>query len=94
MRAYVGYERLETPGQCAALNALYDQMWVYYSLFQPVLHLVSKEVANGKLRRQWDQAQTPYQRLLTSGILPSEQQARLAALYDGTNPRQLREAIY
>jgi hypothetical protein len=94
VRAYVGYQRLETPGQCVALGALYDQMWVYYNLFQPVLHLVGKEVAKGKLRRQWDQAQTPYQRLVASGILASEQQGRLAALYDQTNPRQLREAIY
>jgi len=94
VRAYVGYERLETLGQCTALNALYDQMWVYYNLFQPVLHLVGKEVVDGKLRRQWDQAQTPYQRLLASGILSSEQRSRLAALYAETNPRQLRAAIY
>jgi hypothetical protein len=94
VRAYVGYERLDTPSQCAALNALYDQLWVYYNLFQPVLHLVSKQVVNGKLRRQWDQAKTPYQRLVASGILSSEQQGRLAALHAGTNPRQLREAIY
>ena len=94
VRAYVGCERLETPGQCTALNTLYDQMWVYYNLFQPVLHLVSKEVVDGKLRRQWDQAQTPYQRLLTSSILSLEQQARLSTLYAETNPRQLREGIY
>ncbi len=94
VRAYVGYERLDTKGQCAALNALYDQLWVYYNLFQPVLHLVGKEVVNGKLRRRWDLAQTPYQRLLASGILSPQQEARLAALYAKTNPRQLREAIY
>ena len=94
VRAYVGYKRLDTPTQCTALNALYDQLWVYYNLFQPVLHLVGKEVVDGKLRRQWDQAQTPYQRLLASSILSSEQQARLAILYAETNPRRLREAIY
>ena len=91
VRAYLGYERLETPGQCTALNALYDQLWVYYNLFQPVLHLVGKKVVDGKLRRQWDQAQTPYQRLLASSILSSEQQARLVTLYAETNPRRLRE---
>lgn len=93
VRAYVGYQRLETPGQCAALNALYDQLWVYYNLFQPVLHLVSKEVVDGKLRRRWDQAQTPYQRLLSHNILSSEQQERLATLYDNTNPLKLRKLI-
>jgi len=94
VRAYMGYERLDSGGQCAALNALYDQLWVYYNLFQPVLHLVGKDVVDGKLRRKWDQAQTPYQRLLSSSILSPEQEARLAALYAGTNPRQLRKAIY
>jgi hypothetical protein len=94
VRAYVGYERLDTAKQCAALNDLYEQLWVYYNLFQPVLHLVGKEVVDGKLRRRWDLAQTPYQRLLASGILSPEQEARLAALYARTNPRHLREAIY
>jgi len=94
VRAYVGYQRLETPGQWVALNALYDQLWVYYNLFQPVLHLVGKEVVNGKLHRQWDQAQTPYQRLVASGTLAPEKQEQLAALYANTNPRQLREEIY
>ena len=94
VRAYVGYDRLDTGGQCAALNALYDQLWVYYNLFQPVLHLVDKVVVDGKLRRKWDQAQTPYQRLLASGVLSREQETRLAAVYARTNPRQLRKAIY
>jgi hypothetical protein len=94
VRAYIGYQRLETPGQCVALNTLYNQLWVYYNLFQPVLHLVGKEVVNGKLHRQWDQAQTPYQRLVAAGALGLEQQERLAALYANTNPRQLREEIY
>ena len=94
VRAYLGYQRLETPRQCVALNALYDQLWVYYNLFQPVLHLVGKEVVNGKFHRQWDQAQTPYQRLVASGTLAPEQQDRLATLYASTNPRRLREEIY
>jgi len=94
VRAYVGYQRLETAGQWVALNALYDQLWVYYNLFQPVLHLIGKEVKDGKLHRRWDQAQTPYQRLVASGTLAPEQQERLAALYASTNPRQLREEIY
>jgi len=94
VRAYLGYGRLDTHQQCAALNALYDQLWVYYNLFQPVLHLRGKEMVDGKLRRRWDRAQTPYQRLLASDILLPEQQAALATLYSGTNHRQLREAIY
>ena len=94
VRAYVGYQRLDNNAQRKALNALYDQLWVYYNLFQPVLHMVGKEVMDGKLRRRHDQARTPYQRLLQSGVLSSEQEVCLAALYAGTNPRQLRTQIY
>jgi len=94
VRAYVGYERLDNGAQSAALNALYDQLWVYYNLFQPVMHMVGKEVVDGKLRRKHDRAKTPYQRLLTCKVLPPEQEARLATLYAKTNPRQLRRQIY
>jgi len=83
VRAYVGYERLDGGAQCAALNALYDQLWIYYNLFQPVLHMMRKEVVNGKLRRTHDKAKTPYQRLLASGILSTEQEVELAVLYQG-----------
>lgn len=94
VRAYFGFERIDTPRQCIAVNAIYDQLWVYYNLFQPVLHLVGKDMKNGKVHRRWDQARTPYQRLLESGVLVPEQETRLAELYRHTNPRQLRTQIY
>ena len=33
VRSYVGYERLDNGAQYAALDALYDQLWLYYNLF-------------------------------------------------------------
>ncbi len=33
VRAYVGYDRLDTVAQRDALNLLYEQLWVYYNLF-------------------------------------------------------------
>lgn len=94
VRAYVGQLRLDTPEQVAALNALYADLWTYYNLFQPVLRLVGKPLVAGKLRRQWDAAQTPYQRLRTADVLNAEQEADLAQRYARTNPRQLRRQIY
>jgi hypothetical protein len=94
VRAYVGYDRLATKTQCAALNALYDKLWLYYNLFQPVMHMIGKKVTNGKLHRKYDKAKTPYQRLLDSNILYPEQKTRLATLYTNTNPRKLRQEIY
>ncbi len=94
MRQYFGTVRLDTPEQVAALNGLYEKMWLYYNLFQPVLHLHEKQVTPDGIVRKWDTAQTPYQRLLASGKLSVGQQARLQALYEQTNPLRLREEIY
>src|SRR3989440_6267366 len=94
VRQYFGELRLDTAEQVAAGNALYERMWLYYNLFQPVMHLREKIVEGDKVRRKWDQAQTPYQRLLATGVLSQEQQERLHALYEQTNPLRLREEIY
>ena len=94
VRQYFGTLRLDTPEQVAAMNGLYDKMWLYYNLFQPVLHLQEKQVEPDGIVRKWDRAQTPYQRLLASGKLSAEQQARLQARYEQTNPLRLRQQIY
>jgi hypothetical protein len=94
VRQYLGHLRLDSPEQVTMLNALYEQMWLYYNLFQPVLHLAEKTWVGDKVLRKWDAAQTPYERLLSSGVLSAEQQARLQRLYEQTNPLKLREAIY
>jgi len=94
VRQYFGELRLDTPEQIAAGTALYERMWVYYNLFQPVMHLREKTVDGDKVRRKWDEAQTPYQRLLATGVLSQEQQQRLQTLYEQTNPLRLRDEIY
>jgi hypothetical protein len=93
VRAYLGEARLDTPAQCAALNALYERMWLYYNLFQPVLHLVEKTAQGTRVRRRWDTAQTPYERLTATSALPLAARAQLDALYQATN-RALRRDIY
>jgi len=94
VRQYFGTMRLETAQQCQQMNEIYELMWLYYNLFQPVLHLVEKTVVEGKTHRKWDQAQTPYTRLKATGALSLHHQQHLDTLYEQTNPRQLRETIY
>jgi hypothetical protein len=99
VRAYLGYERFDSVVQILALNALYDKLWLYYNLFQPVMHLMEKEVIRedgqpARVKRRHGQATTPFDRLCqTDAILP-EHRAQLNALRDSINPRRLREAIY
>ena len=96
VRAYLGHARLDTTTQVEILNEIYDLMWVYYNLFQPVMHPTSKEVVDGKLVRTHDRAATPYERLKATegaGGLALEDRERLDALYRRTHPRELRQRI-
>ena len=99
VRSYLGYDRIDTIAQVLALNALYNQMWVYYNFFQPVMHLVEKEVIRedgqpARVKRRHDDARTPFDRLCqTDAILP-EHREQLEGLRDAINPRRLRREIY
>lgn len=99
VRAYLGFDRFDSVAQVLALNTLYDKMWLYYNLFQPVMHLVGKETIreDGKavrVKRHYDDARPPFDRVCeTDAILPTHCQ-QLEALRDSINPRHLRQQIY
>jgi len=99
VRAYLGYDRLDTVAQTLAVNQLYDKMWLYYNLFQPVMRLSEKisireEGQPSRTQRCFDKAATPFDRLCTTRAISPEWKEQLAALRDQTNPRQLRREIY
>jgi hypothetical protein len=99
VRRYFGDQRFDTAAQTQAMNELYDQMWFYYNFFQPVMRLKEKTVftdqqGKKRMRRRFDNAQTPFERLCVTGVLSSEEQARWCAYRDSVNPRQLRRTIY
>jgi len=84
---------MDTRSQCDRVNALHDDMWIFYNLFQPVQHLVGKRMEDGRLRRTWDEARTPFERLCETGVLAPEVVERLQQLRRETNPRTLRRWI-
>ena len=99
VRAYLGYDRLDTVAQVQALNQLYDKLWVYCNFFQPMMRTTEKRVmptADGgtRMQRRYDRARTPFERLCESGVLSVQKRQELQAIYDQTNPLQLREEIY
>jgi hypothetical protein len=100
VRAYLGHDRLDTVEQSILLNQLYDKMWLYYNFFQPVMRLEQKTVVpiegqpGSKVRRRFDEACTPFDRLCAASILSPDKLAELQSLRDDTNPRQLRHDIY
>ena len=99
VRRYLGDIRLDTVAQTLTLNQLYDKMWLFYNFFQPVMRLKGKEFISQdgqptRLKRSFDDAQTPFERVCQAKVLSEERQEQLTHLRDQTNPRRLREEIY
>jgi len=96
---YLGFDRLDTVAQTLALNRVYDKMWLYYNFFQPVMRLTEKtwireEGQHARVKRRYDQARPPFDRLCATTAIIQEDREQLEALRDRTNPRQLRQEIY
>jgi hypothetical protein len=93
VRHTIGYDRLETAEELAVLRAIYVDLRLYINFFQPVLKLIGKAQIDGKLKRSYDQAQTPYRRVMALVGLPLDVKARLTAQYVQLNPVTLRTRI-
>jgi hypothetical protein len=93
VRRNVGYLRYETPQELESLTELYRQLRLYTNFFQPVMKLRSKERDGARVRKKYDKAQTPYQRILASTKVEKRKKERLKAIYQKLNPAQLKREI-
>ena len=86
VRQLVGYERYESLAAYEALCALYEVVRLYVNFFQPSMKLLSKERVGSKVKKTYDSAKTPYQRVLESEQVSEEVRARLRQQYATLNP--------
>lgn len=89
VRQVVGYDRFTGEDAYRQLTEVYRALRVYVNCFQPSMKLQSKEREGGKVYRTYDQAQTPMQRLLASGSLPSAKQQDLLRITQALDPMRL-----
>jgi hypothetical protein len=93
VRHTIGYKRLETEEELALLKSIYADLRLYINYFQPVLKLIGKKQVDGKTVKHYDQATTPYRRVLASDQVSLEKKARLTYEYLQLNPVELRDRI-
>jgi len=100
IRSLVGYDRLDTVAQTRLLNQIYPRVRLYFNFFQPVMRLVAKETCSSgdgqpaRVKRRFDRARPPLDRLCETGVLSEQKQQELLTLRETINPLQLREEIY
>lgn len=93
VRRWVGYDRFTSKAAYAALRAVYRLLRLHVNFFQPVQKLVTRVRVGRRVRRVYDRAQTPFQRLCASGVLKPEAREALDRLYQSLNPLHLRRQL-
>jgi hypothetical protein len=89
----VGYRRYDTPEALDALNRLYAVLRLYTNYFQPSMKLIEKTRYGSKVRKKYDKAKTPYQRVLDSEAVPEAAKEELKRIYTTLNPVKLAREI-
>ncbi len=94
VRRLIGYGRYSARPAYEELRAFYRVLRLYWDFFQPLRKVVAKARHGARVTKRYDRAQTPYQRLLTSGVLTDAQCHALTAQYHQLNPMALRTELH
>ena len=89
VRQFIGYERFEGVEPCRLLAQLYGRLRLYINFFQPSMKLLTKTRVGSRVKKRYDQAQTPYQRLQAAAGVPTTVKDRLTAQFMALDPVQL-----
>jgi hypothetical protein len=86
VRQVVGYGRLQGERASQQLGEVYQALRLYVNGFQPRVLLLAKEYDGRKVRRIYDAAKTPLQRLLLSHVLPASKEHELQRVAQVLDP--------
>jgi len=93
VRRLIGYGRYNTKAAHAQMNRIYQLVRLHTNFFQPNMKLLGYRRHGNKTLKEYDTAQTPYQRLLAADEMDCATAATLAEQYEQLNPLQLYTAI-
>ena len=94
VRKLLGWQRLTEPLVAQLMNDLYsNELRLWMNFFQPSVKLIEKRRVGSRVRRIYDRAQTPLDRLIALGALEPKRRAELQALRDRTDPFELARQI-
>jgi hypothetical protein len=93
VRRAVGYWRYDSPEQLDLLNTLYARLRLYINFFLPVMKLEEKVRVGSKVKRVYDDPQTPYARALDSHDVSEDDKTELREAYGYLDLVDLRRRI-
>ena len=94
VRKIVGYARYDTQDAVDAMNELYkNELDLFQNLFQPSMKLQEKVRVGSKVKRVYDDAKTPLDRLIELNIYNKDKVAQLLNLRQSLDPFELSQTI-
>jgi len=93
VREVIGYVRLVGVQAYHQLREVYQALRLVVNCFQPSHKLQANVPQDDRVRRVYDVAQTPLQRLLASGVLPEDRQQALRERVQQIDPLALSEYL-
>ncbi|MFO8150421.1 MAG: hypothetical protein R6T93_08995 [Trueperaceae bacterium] len=93
VREIVGYARYDQASDVHWLNCVYERLDVYVNLVLPSQKLIGKTREGAKLRKRYDTARTPLERLAELDAIEPQRHTELAALRHELNPLALKRDL-
>lgn len=94
VRELFGYTRFEEKELVPMMNEIYVELWgPLQNFFMPTQKLLRKTRIGSRIKKEYEKAQTPFQRLMNSPSLSSDQKANLQQRKKSLNPFDLQKRL-
>jgi transposase InsO family protein len=93
VREIVGYQRYDTPEEVQWLNDVYSLLDKYVNYFLPSRKVVEKERCGAKVRKKYDTARTPFERLVELSAIPVLKVEVMQRERQALNPLELHRRL-
>jgi hypothetical protein len=93
VRRLVGYDRYSSRAAVGVFQRLYPLLRLQVNFFRPVRKLLSKQRLGSRVHKRYDAPQTPYQRLVATGVLTPSQHHLLETQRQALDPIALARDI-
>jgi len=94
VRKTLGYGRYDTQEECDLINDIYrNELRLFKNFFQPIMKLKTKVRKGAALKRRYEVAKTPYQRILESKEVSDTAKTKLKKIYEMLNPAQIKRNL-
>lgn len=94
VRQVLGYQRFDTEEVLNLMNELYrGPLRLYINFFQPSVKCIEKKRIGSKIKKVYDIAQTPYERVLAHPKTSPQTKEMLTHLFKTLDPFKLRKEV-